>query len=274
MGRVATTLAVVCVAGVARAGPWAKERGAFYLKVGESLFVGGAYRDRAGRTVSGVDYLGATTLAYFELGLGRGMQLIGVFPHVVARNRFDDGSRFLRASGGDAILGAQVTVGAAPFPLAMRVDAKVPLYDTGGADARFPEAGDGQLDLTAWISAGGSLPDWPVYAFAEVGYRARTSVFLGDAGPDYADTLALFGQAGVTLAECWLVVLNLGGAIALGRDAVTRSFVSLGPAVQWRWAHGLAIEAGVDPVVYANNASAGFGVSVGFSWTRAAEGGA
>ena len=171
----------------AHGGPWTKEFGQFYVKLSEGFFVSDSFVNSEGVTQSGASYLGASTSLYFEVGVFTGLQVQGFVPYVISRNTFDDGISALRVGPGDLTAGLQYTPSLAlPLPAAVRLDIKVPLYDVGSTSSafasRFPALGDGQIDMTLWLTAGGTLPIATVFAWAEIGYRFRTEKFVGD-GP-------------------------------------------------------------------------------------------
>ncbi len=261
----------------ATAGPWSRGWGELYVKLGESLFIASSYVDTSGTVVEGTDYLGATTFLYYEVGLYRGLMVWGYLPYIVAQNSFDDGSRYLQAGGSDALLGLQFSPSKLlkpPLPLAVRLEFKVPFYDVGGNSghllaSRFPAPGDGQLDVTAWLAAGGSLPRHPLYFFAEVGYRHRTEHYVGAGDTrEFGDGITLTAQVGYTLAKRLLIAASVGGIVPFSRDEVTKGYLTVGPVLALLLPHGLSLEATVDPIIWARNASPGVGVSLGLSYKR------
>lgn len=267
-------LSLVLLSAPAQAGPWTKSLGEFYVKLGEGLFLSDSYVDSSGRTVSGTDYFGATTSVYFEVGVYRSLQLSGYLPYIVGSNTFDDGASFIQGGGGDAVFGVQYTPPLAlPIPYAVRVDVKIPLYDVDMSGipfaTQFPALGDGQIDLSFWLSAGGSVPNLPLYAYGELGYRHRTEAFIGDGpgdGRDYGDGVVLFLQTGYTFFERLLLTANFGGVLSLEKSELTKSYLTLGPGLYLPLWRGLAAEAAFDPVVYANNSAPGMSFSLGVSY--------
>ena len=262
--------------GHALAGPWSKSWGEVYVKLGESIFLADSYVDASGQVVLGSEYLGATTFVYYEVGIWRGLMAWGYLPYLVAQNSFDDGSRYLQAGGADALLGLQYSplFLDLPVPLAVRLEFKVPFYDVGGNAAdplasRYPAAGDGQLDVTFWLSAGGSVPGIPLYFFGEVGIRHRTEHYTG-VGDDraLADGLTFAAQVGYTIRHRLLVAVTTGGVVPFSSDEVTKGYITVGPVLALLLPRGLALEAAVDPIAWARNASPGVGFSLGLSFKR------
>ena len=264
-------------AGPAQAGPWTKDLGQFYVKLNEGVFVSDSFIDANGKTVAGTDYLGLTTSVYFELGVWRGVQLVGLVPYTVGRNSLSDGIRTLRAGGGDLLLGLQASPPwKLPLRLAARLEAKIPLYDVSRAPeifaTRYPAFGDGQLDLTLWFAAGGSFAR-SFYTWAEIGYRFRTEGFVGDApsdGRSFSDSVAWLGQVGWSFYKRMVLAVNAIGVMALaGKDDLyTKSYLTLGPSVYLPVYRGLAIEASFDPILYARNSAPGISFSFGVSYAH------
>ena len=267
-------LSVLTVGESAWAGPWTRGAGgSAYAKISESVFVADSFVDASGRVVEGADYLGFSTALYAEIGLLEGLHLQGYLPYVVARNAFDDSTRFLNTGLGDALVALQWTpVAIRSLPWAVRLEAKAPLYDVGDIEGplamRFPAFGDGQLDLTAWLSAGASgRLGVPLYGFLELGYRHRTEAYLGT-GDDraFADTLVAAAQLGATPLWEVLVALNVSSALPLRDDEVTRAFASVGPALLVPLVGGLSLEAGLDALFWTRNSAPGYSVGLGLSY--------
>lgn len=262
----------------AEAGPWTKNQGELYAKLGQGFFLADSFRDSAGNLQEGVNYLGASTSVYFEVGLVKGLHVWGYLPFTAASNRFgDDNTTWLRTSGGDALLGLQYTPHffTLPIPAALKLEVKIPMYDINGVEgiyaSRFPAPGDGQVDVTIWLSAGGSLSSIPLFMYGEVGYRIRTEAFIGT-GPfssSFEDSITFFASVGYTVLDSFIVAVNSGGVLPYIKDISTKGYITLGLALYvpvWR---GLAAEASYDPMVYTNsNASPGHGFSFGLSYKR------
>lgn len=275
-------LALLLWANNAQAGPWTKGLGEFYIKVGEGFFLSDSYVDSSGRTVAGTNYLGATTSVYAEIGIYKGLQLQAYLPYTIAQNSFSSGrlDSALNVGGGDAVFAIQYSPPLPiSFPLAVKIDVKVPLYDVGGIkgfDANsFPAFGDGQVDVGFWLSAGHALGSIPFYFFTEVGYRLRTESFVGTGNTNrFADGFVFSAQVGYTLFKRVLVAANVGGVIAFDMSdtslegQVTKSYVSVGPSLYVPLWRGLAAEASFDPIVYSRNSAAGLGFSCGLSYKR------
>jgi hypothetical protein len=277
LGSIVALTLLLALARPAAAGPWTKNMGEFYVKAGEGFFLANSFRDAAGGLRPGVDYLSATTSLYFEVGVYNGLHVWGYLPYVVADNTFADSTRWRRASGGDAKVGLQYTPRffALPFPAAMKLELKVPLYNANGVgvggryDTYFPAPGDGQLDVTFWLSAGGSLGSFPLFFFAEVGYQLRTEAFVGagDFDAEFGDGFAFYAQVGYTLFDSAVLAVNSGGVIPFDAGSYTKGYVTLGPSIYVPIWKGLAAEASFNPMIYTNtNAAPGIGFSLGLSF--------
>ncbi len=261
-------------AATAQAGPWTQNQGRFYLKVDQGFFVADSYVDASGQVIKGTEYLGATTSLYAEVGIWKGLHLVTYLPYTFARNTFDDGGRFLNAGVGDAQLGVQYSPPIrTAAKTALKVEFKIPLYKVAGIEGplatQFPAFGDGQLDVTFWLSAGYSLPRKPLYFLAEAGYRHRTEVTVG--GGDarrFGDGFVWLTQVGYTIKKRVGISLTFAGIVPFREDAWTKGYLTLGPALYipvWR---GLALEARFDPILWARNSSLGFGFGFGLSYKR------
>jgi hypothetical protein len=264
----------VIVASKAEAGPWSKSLGQAYVKVGEGFFLSNQYVDSTGAVHDGVDYFGASTYAYFEVGLYDGLQVQGFLPYTVGINTFQDDWKYMRTGGGDAVVGAQWSP-PFPFPAAVRLELKVPMYDVArfnsfeALSTKFPCLGEGQLDVTPWISIGGGIPGTDLYVFGEVGYRFRTEAYVGRgyAVPiPYADTFVSRAQAGYKLFERLTIMATGEWLMPVVKDIYTKGYLVTSIGTYLRVYGGLAVEASFDPIVWATNASRGYGFGAGLSY--------
>ena len=187
---------------------------------------------------------------------------------MVGRNERPNGTEYLRASGGDAVLGLQWSSPWLAVPHAARLDAKVQLYDAQGPRGQeaafFPAPGDGQLDGTLWLSVGDGWGD--AYGYLELGHRLRTEVFVGDGeGRSYGDGFVAQGQLGYTR---WGVTaaVNLATTLPYTDDGVTKGTVDLGPSLLARVGAGFAIEARYGHLVWTRHASSGQAAGLGVSY--------
>lgn len=271
---IASCVALLAWASPAWAGPWTRSRGDYYVKLSELVFSSDTFVSSTGERVAGTDYLALTTAAYFEVGIGERLQLQGFLPWAFTRNAFEAiDTRYANVGLGDALLGLQWTPVELALPWALRLEAKVPLYDVAAVEgpeaAMFPALGDGQVDATLWASIGGSLWPRPIYFLAEAGWRHRTQAFYGEgSGAQFLDGVAFRAQAGYTWRERVLVAANLNGIYTPGEDAITQSFVTVGPALGVSLGRGWMIEGTVDPMIWSRNNSPGTTWSLGISKKR------
>jgi len=267
-------LGALSLSATVSAGPWTQSLGKAYVKLDQGFFLANSYVDASGRVVKGTEYLGITTSLYAEVGLWKGLHIQAYFPYTIAENTFGDGARFRNAGGGDAQLALQYSPPFRwPVKTAVRVDFKVPLYDVadigGPLATQFPAFGDGQLDITFWLSVGYSLPRTPLYFFAELGYRHRTEVHVSDGDArTFGDGIAWFAQVGYTIQKLVLLSVNFGGVVPFQEDPWTKGYATLGPALYIPIYKGLAAEARFDPVVWAHNSAKGYGFGFGLSYKR------
>jgi hypothetical protein len=281
----------------ALAGPWTKEAGQVYVKLAQGVFSSASGTDATGMRmtpasmnmapadIDDISYLGTTSSVYFEVGVldarSGALQVVGYLPYILAGNTFGPGltpcpnCQFIQSSLGDATVGLQYTPPLDPgIPYAARVEVKLPLYELGVEGPlghEFPAPGDGQLDVTAWLGAGGSVSGTPLYFFAEVGYRHRTETFLGTVPDDdrtYGDGFVFSSQIGYTFFDRLLLAANVGGILSFDNDVgVNKSSVSAGPSMYLILWDGWALEASFDPVIYNNDdGSPGTGLGLGVSY--------
>lgn len=271
--RLLPALALLAPA-IAWAGPWTRDAGGVYVKLSGGAFVAGEYVDPSGATVTGVDYLGITSALYAEVGVAEGLQVQLYLPHVIARNSYaETGDRYLSLGLGDARLGVQYGFPLVGFPLALRIEGKVPLYDVaepGGLEhGLFPALGDGQVDLDYWLSAGGSLDGVPLYGFVEVGYRLRTALYTGEGtGLEYGGGLLTYAQLGYTVFADVIVAANAQAVVPFEDDGRTKGYATVGPSVYAPVGAGVALELYYDATIWARAASAGQTVILGVSYSR------
>lgn len=259
--------------GLAWAGPWIRDPGASYVKLGASSFVG-VEPGSTGMMEMPTQYADLTASAYGELGLPLGLEVAAYLPYVVAQA--DDGAaRFVSYGGGDAELGLGKRLLASPVAISLATVVKVPLYTDrgdfrvatyGGYASRFSTPGDGQVDVDARLGVGGSFragatPGW---VQGSLGYRHRTGVFV--------DGVPWLVQAGLSPARAGRP-LGFAGVEASGlanveADPRSRAWTRLGAFVAVNLGRGLALEAwgGAIPWAYASRAGGGGGL--GLSSTR------
>jgi hypothetical protein len=264
------------------AGAWTKPAGGGYGKLGSATFVSDhGYDDRGERVSDDSFRMHAQTLfAYGELGLTDDIMLVGFAPYVLATNGHSSGVRFHTAGTGDLMGGVQVTLlRYQNLVVSARAELKVPLYE-GAPSLRgrqtawvkgfprsstfFPALGDGQVDVTGFLSAGASLPWVKAFLTADVGYRLRTG--------DITDAGVVIATGGFWALERRLLLLvNSISVLTLPSDderrvMVGKGFWAVGPAAMIFVTDRLALEVGCDLVTRGVNAAGGVQVLTGVSY--------
>lgn len=274
----------------AEAGPWSKQPGHLYLRIGQDFYVARDFVGPSQGVSKGANYFGTQTSLYTEIGLFYGLEFIGFLPYKYGHIDYEDSKTTYRLNGpGDAVVGLQWTPPplerAAGFPIALRLTAKLPMYNAGllaesaGADSiNFPSLGDGQLDMTVWISAGGQIPNYPFQVFAEVGYRVRTELFFQGqplfqgVQPDnpltFLDTFVFRAELRWNFAQKMIATVTFSGAVPLGANSVTKGHINLGFGLYLPIAKGFAFEAALSPNVWAQSAARGASIVLGLSYNR------
>lgn len=267
------TIATGLLVSPAWAGPWTKSAGEVYIQTGERLFVADSFVNPSGQLVSDVEYLGTSSFLYFEVGVAERLQVQGYLPYTVAINTYGDGWKYMHGGWGDATIGVQW----APLSdllLAIRADAKIPMYDVDGYSGLYeenlPALGSGNVDSTLWVTYGGMLPDTSIYLFGEAGYRLRSELFVGGTpDPDltFTDGFVFNLQVGGALSSHFSLALSVSGLIPFEDDGVSEGNINVGQSFFVPIRNGWAVVGGVEQSVWARNSSRGFGVNLGVAFS-------
>jgi len=270
-------LAAFAVAATADAGPWVRDPGGAYVKVGAARFTA---EDSFNQGVStGLAYESMTWNVYGEVGLPGRFQLVADLPFVDGRNNSEAGVNYINRTLGDARV--QLDYGLfEDLPLTLSLEAKLPLYtpiarqDTSDPIAsfprsavQFPDAGDGNLDLTPKVQFGHSFHPVPAWATAELGYRARFD--------DFGDGVFFAASAGLFVWPEHIAIGVFGnGVINLQTDddplaratkefvyVQANTFVTLAP-----WLKGASLSLSVGTIPWANSTAAGSDVGLGVAY--------
>jgi hypothetical protein len=255
----------------AHAGPWVREPGDWYAKVGASRFWSSSYVDP--RADTALSYVGWQLGAYGELGVGRGVQVVAAAPWVWATNTDAASGWTFRAVGpGDATVGVVVDVPGVWWPLSVSARARLPLVDQRRLPSAYPAFGDPNVDVDAVVATGGGWA-WGGQGFwvsAETGFRWRTPLGLG-AG-DYANGLPYVAQVGwkptVAGVERGWLGLEASGLVRLADEPQTRAWHQVGLNAAVPLGRGVHAELSGQRVLRAVASSEGWGVGVGVSHTR------
>ncbi len=282
-------LLVACLVGgaasPAAAGAWTKPQGGGYLKLGSATFSSWFTYDTEGVQKDSAPFLlrAQTLYGYGEVGITDWFTVVGFVPYIFSTNRHESGLSFHTAGLGDAMIGGQTRLlSTEVFTVSSRLELKVPLYRGGPSiEGRqsgtipglprstpfFPALGDGQVDITGFLSAGAGIPVVDGFVTVDVGFRHRTA--------GLTDAVIVQGAGGVfTLGRRVLLMINavriesMDKSSPFADEVVGKGFTSLGPAMSvfaWR---GLALEVGCDFVFMGKNTAGGVqvlgGVSYGF----------
>ncbi len=265
------------LSSAALAGPWIREPGSSYAKAAVGSFSGAEATETTtgGGQLAPLAYQDLSLSLYGELGLPWGLQVTGYLPYVLARND-DEQAGYVSYSGGDAELGLSRRLLASPVALALGAVAKIPTYGDradlraegfGAYATRFPEPGDGQVDLDLRLELGASIPSgrWGAWAQGWVGYRHRLGEFV-DGVPWSAQLgAAPTGASGEKIG--WAGV-EASGVRNLSPDVNTRTWTRIGAFGALNLRHGLAVEAWGGLIPLATASRTGGGGGLGLSWTR------
>lgn len=183
-------LAVLGASATALAGPWNRNLGSAYLKVGFSYYQADQSFSRG--VATGLDYEAWTYNLFAEIGLPSRFSLVMDVPYVVARNGSSAGFVYGNNTFGDGRFELDFQL-LPTIPLSLGVETKVPLYHSVSSHAsdslidvngrpypsdNFPDVGDSNVDITPKLLAGWSFaPLFPGWVTAELGYRIRTDGF-------------------------------------------------------------------------------------------------
>lgn len=273
----------------AAAGAWSREGGSVYAKVEAGAYVAGNYIDpRTEEPVTG-RFVGQRYSLYAEVGLlpWHPVQLSLSLPLLtVGTLWFGDERRFgpdaeakaTTARAGDLEVALQASLLPAKLPLKLSASAgvKVPMYandrvgeDFGAWQAAFPLPGDGQVDVTGLLLAGGAVPGKVAPWFeGGVGYRHRTEAFVDyTTTRSFVDGIPFSVVVGLKLPRGYLLA-RADGLFNLEEDDDTRE--GLVAAVQGavELGRGFALEGRFAGEPWVRGASQGISFGLGLSWQR------
>ena len=172
---------------------------------------------------------------------------------------------------GDLRLRPQIGLLPDKKPVALAVEVKIPAYSVDSICADTPQfaivcprPGDGQIDITPTVLAGGGVGK---RGFAEVslGYMYRSDWFVGwDTPTTFSDSIVFSAGGGYPHKKA-LFMLKLDGNLWPVDDGITQQAVRLGPAMLLDIKQGLALEARTQVDLYARHAAQGLGFGLGLS---------
>jgi hypothetical protein len=256
------------------AGPWVRDPGAHYVKVGGSHFTAGVYDDPNVSDDTALAYTGQLVSVYGELGLPKGLQLVFQSAYSWGTNRDLETGWIYRSRGlGDLGLGLVADIPWVEVPLSVAISTRIPLYDDGVAPGLHPSLGDPQVDVDAAVAAGQAVPLGPhwLWFVEELGFRYRTHLIPAQhLQADRKNGLIYRAQAGLSPSagdrDLGWVHVGASGVWNPVSDETTQGWHqwSAGAAgTLWR---GLNLEVGFQHIYLATNASTGWGVNAGISW--------
>lgn len=297
------------LASLAVAGPWTREQGSTYTKAGADYYATTRYilpaESGLGSTgdVGTNAFFGHQYSVYSELGVSDGwpIQVAARLPFTVSDVAFAAEDSVNVLSGdvqsyrmGDFEIMPQVAL-SRKHPIAAAVQLKLPLYNVdsiceGSIYLDFcGRPGDGQLDLTGWLLAGGSFFSGKAWAEGQLGYRHRTEVFRNwTTDRAFVDSLAFGGTVGGKIGSRFLAMVRFDGnrnfsgflydkqygdplvqaAVDAngGEDPFTRQSIGVGPQAMVMLTDHVALEGRASWDVWAQSTSIGVGFGAGISW--------
>lgn len=230
-------LLMIALPGSAQAGPWVKAPGDGYAKAYSAVYRTGEHQIATPTGVEFVEgtFIGSYTGIYAEAGVAPRLMLLGTLPGVFAINQDEEGERFTNGGLGDMELGLQYQL-TRSVPIALRAVATLPLYSntaivTPGTPTVRPFLGEGQVDITGWISIGHSLYPRPIYAYVDVGYRHQSDVGPGPLNIDFKPAFVYMAQVGYA-GESWLMTLGSQGQVPFSSSAGgNKTFLDVGASL-------------------------------------------
>lgn len=250
----------------AHAGAWIRDPGAVYSKVGVGHFAG---QESGGAAVE-LGYRDLQASFYGEVGLPAALQLSTYVPYVLAQNR-DEVRGYLAASPGDAELQLARRLTKGKVNSSVTLGGRFPLYPdrseeraeafAGWAD-RFPEPGDGTVDLDLKVEAGASLGRG-VWTQGGAGYRHRFGPWVD--GVPWSVQLG-WGPRVQERSLGWIGVES-AGIVNVQADELTRSWTRFGGFLAANLGGGLHAEGWGGVIPWAQASRPGASVGLGLSWT-------
>lgn len=274
---------LLALCGPAEAGAWTRAWGELYVKGGVDVYK--ALRFVLPGTSTPVDgsYFGQQASLYGEAGLSKGHPVqLGLSLPVVngdARTTATDALGDIEVHTGVTRMGdlrllPQIAL-SRKHPISLAVEAKIPLYANGkiGNSAYtwqelFPRPGDGQVDLTAWLAAGGSAWEGGFFELS-AGYRWRTEAFVGwSTSARFVDGVPAIAKVGHRLGPALLLV-DVDVLVNVAQSDITRQWLRTGfGALIDLGDKGVAVELRAAGEPWARAASQGIGGGVGLSYRK------
>ena len=267
-------LVLLALAAPAQAGPWVRDPGAHYVKVGASHFAASVYDDPSVEGADGLEYTGQLATLYAEVGLPKGLQVVVSSAYARGQN-FDPVTGWIYNSRGPGDLGLGLVwdVPVLDAPASLAINARIPLYDDGVGPSHHPALGDPQVDVDAVAAAGQAVPvgnHW-VWFVEELGFRWRTLLIparhlepIRSNGVTYHLQVGLAPSVG-DRSLGWVNV-DVNGVYNPIDDGLAQGFHQWSAGLAGTVWQGLNLEVGFTHIYRATNASTGWGVNAGVSW--------
>ncbi len=250
----------------AHGGAWVRDPGGVYAKAGLGHFRGQEDESAAVELA----YRDLQASVYGELGLPAALQLSVYVPYVLAENS-DAVRGYLAASPGDGELGLSRRLTKGKVASAISLGGRFPLYPDrrepraeafGGWADRFPEPGDGTVDLDLEAEVGASLGRG-IWTQGSAGYRHRFGPWVD--GLPWSVQLGWAPRQG-DRSLGWLGVES-AGLVNLKEDPETRAWTRLGGFLAVNLGRGLHAEGWGGAIPWAQASRPGASVGLGLSWT-------
>jgi len=270
--------------GPASAGAWTRDFLDSYIKAAADFYKTAGYVDPQTGEEYEDDFFGQQYSFYGELGLIPvwPVQVSLLLPLTIGRRSFtstqfaDDGRAHATAiHPGDLRAGLQVAVLRRALQLSLQAEFKIPLYANdevgltmGSYREFFPLPGDGQVDVTARLLVGASLPRNIGWIEGGIGYRARTEAFIGwDTDIAFVDGVPFEFRAGFTTGP-FTGIVAVDGMKNVKADEYTREGVAIGGGALLALGRGVSLEARLQGEVWTHNAPQGVSFGLGLSLQR------
>lgn len=272
-------LVCVLVPRVAGAGPWPRDFGSAYLKLGATHF--SADTDQNADGASGFTYEAETYNLYAEIGLPYRLAVVADLPFVAGTHSAPTGYDFNNQTLGDGRF--ELSYGVLDgVPFAVAIETKVPFYDRVDEQASdgllavdgsqwpvsaFPNPGDGNVDVTAKLQIGHSFYPRPAWLTAEIGYRLRLDGYA-DGVYSAANFGAFLWPDRLALGVYGSSVFNLESAVSaegkVSREYVyVQSYLILTAAP---WIPDVSVVLSIGTVAWAQHAATGTDMGIALAW--------
>jgi hypothetical protein len=281
--RASTFFALCCallVPSAAHAGPWVKDAGQGYVKLGAGVFSSDKIYDVSGELQEVEFTYGNRSVGlYGELGVGADLGvMVSTSVYDAANTLRLTGEDFSKVGFGDLDLGVQWQAWRGEGCVAaLNVWGRVPLYSgVLSADAQVgtsgdaltreeryrPALGDGSYDVTLLGAAGCSLYPFPGWVAAQAGPKLRTRGF-GSGATAALDIGAFVWPERLALTLRADTILRFSA----DNERPTKWYVSVGGGAIIPLVAGAALELNASYIPVGAFVAQGWSAGAGFSWS-------